>query len=305
MTISIQEIGTKLKDREFPRQITIELCAHCNMRCIMCPHPGMTRSKGLMADDLYRRCIDEIAVEDPDAEVWLADHGESLIIGEAIFEKIKYAKSRGLNKVFLNTNGMLLTQNISRGIIESGLDGLFFGLDAATKATHAKIRVGGNLDVILRNIDYLLAEKERQNKDTPDVWVQFIEMDENEHEMGAFVDFWKQKKVGIKLRNKLSWGGFINSPKVASRIDERIPCPWIMNLMHILWEGSVCRCTGDHENNYPMGNVLDSSIASIWRGPLRKERELHLNRRFDLVNDQCKVCIDWKVGAAERIASEL
>ena len=79
-----------------------------------------------MSEEIYRKSIDEVANTDPDTEVWLADHGESLIVGEDIIDKLSYAKSRGLRKVFLNTNGMLLTRAISRGLVENGLDGILF-----------------------------------------------------------------------------------------------------------------------------------------------------------------------------------
>jgi MoaA/NifB/PqqE/SkfB family radical SAM enzyme len=257
-----------------------------------------------MSDALYRRCIDEIASVEPNTEAWLADHGETLLIGRAIVDKVRYAKSKGLNKVFLNTNGMLLTPEISRGLVAEGLDGLFFGIDAVARETHARIRRGGDLEVILRNVDALLDAIARDGQKGPEVFVQFIEMDENEGEREAFIEYWKGKGVGVKVRRKLSWGGYIASPRVQNVPAERIPCPWIMSLMHVLWDGRVGRCTGDHECNYPMGNVLDSSIAAIWQGSLRVERKIHLDRQFDRLNDQCKKCLDWKVGAAERIKWE-
>jgi sulfatase maturation enzyme AslB (radical SAM superfamily) len=281
----------------------------------------MQRTKGFMSDELYRKCIDEVAAVDRDTQVWLADHGETLIIGQEIIDKVRHAKSQGLTQVYLNTNGMLLTPEISRGLVDAGLDGLFFGIDAATKETHAAIRRGGDLDTVLRNIDFVVQEIARtfppgghntsggQNAsgghNKPAVWVQFIEMDENEHEREAFAEYWaaevaKGKDVGVKIRRKLSWGGYIGSPAVRRAATERIPCPWIINLMHILWDGRVGRCTGDHECNYPMGNVYDSTISDIWTGPLRRERQIHLDYRFDLLNDQCQQCIDWGVGAAER-----
>lgn len=302
---TLQEIASTLRDTEFPRQITIELCAYCNLECIMCPHPTMQREKGFMSDDLYRKCIDEIAENDVDTQVWLADHGESLIIGEEIVGKVRYAKSKGLTQVYLNTNGMLLTPEISRGLIDAGLDGLFFGIDAATKETHAAIRRGGDLDTVVRNVEYIAQEVVRQGRDKPEVWVQFIEMDENEHERQLFAEYWKDKNVGVKIRRKLSWGGYIESSAVRRAATERIPCPWIMNLMHILWDGRVGRCTGDHECNHPMGNVYESTIKEIWTGPLRRERQLHLDYRFDLLNEQCQQCVDWAVGAAERRPSIL
>ncbi len=306
---SISEILRKIEgtlvEREFPRQITLELAAACNLRCIMCPHPSMTRQKGVMGDDLYRKCIDEVASRFRDTEVWLADHGESLLLGEAIVEKTRHAKDRGLPRVFLNSNGMLLTRGISRGLVEAGLDAIYFGIDASEPATYRRIRVGGDLETLKGNIDALIEERERAGSTKPEIWVQFIEMDENRGEREAFHRFWRRKKVGVKIRKKLSWGASIRSPAIEGLDERRIACPWIVNLMHVLWDGRVCRCSGDHECNHPMGDVRRSSIAEIWQGPLKAEREVHLRRDFEALGDQCRRCVDWKVGAAEKYHAEL
>jgi radical SAM protein with 4Fe4S-binding SPASM domain len=297
---SLREIGASLVDTDYPRQITFEISAHCNLQCIMCPHPDMTRRKGFMDEDLYRKCIDEVAAEAPETEVWLADHGESLIAGGALVERIRYAKFKDLPKVFLNTNGMLLDRPLAAGIVSAGLDMIVFGIDAYRAETYERIRVGGKLDAVIQNIDGLLQEKRLHQSAKPEVWVQFIEMEENWGERDEFQRFWTERGVGVKIRRKLSWGACIESPDLRVLETERIACPWLINLMHILWDGSVCRCSGDHECNYLMGNVRDQTIGGIWRGELRKERQIHLQGRFDLVNQQCQQCIDWKVGAAEK-----
>jgi len=280
MSRTLEEIAETLVDTAFPRQIDLELTAYCNLNCIMCPQPGLQRERGFMSDVLYRKCIDEISVESSDTEVWLAGQGDSLLVGDAVVEKVEYAKALGLSNVFLNTNGMLLTRDISRGFVAAGLDRIVFGIDAATAETHARIRVGGDLDTVVANVTQLLEEKAAAQKTRPDVWVQFIEMDENDGEREAFVEFWRKRDVGIKLRRKL------------------------INLMHVFWDGRVGRCSGDHECRHCMGDVTTGSIGGIWRGPRKKEREIHLQRRFDLLNDQCQRCIDWKVGVAEKLYAE-
>jgi len=304
MSRTLEEIAETLVDTAFPRQIDLELTAYCNLNCIMCPQPGLQRERGFMSDVLYRKCIDEISVESSDTEVWLAGQGDSLLVGDAVVEKVEYAKALGLSNVFLNTNGMLLTRDISRGFVAAGLDRIVFGIDAATAETHARIRVGGDLDTVVANVTQLLEEKAAAQKTRPDVWVQFIEMDENDGEREAFVEFWRKRDVGIKLRRKLSWGAYVESKSVEDFDVERIPCPWLINLMHVFWDGRVGRCSGDHECRHCMGDVTTGSIGGIWRGPRKKEREIHLQRRFDLLNDQCQRCIDWKVGVAEKLYAE-
>ncbi|MXX04767.1 MAG: hypothetical protein F4Z49_13630, partial [Gemmatimonadetes bacterium] len=45
----------------FPEVISIEGSSYCNADCIMCPRELLSRKKGNMPMDLYRKIIDECA----------------------------------------------------------------------------------------------------------------------------------------------------------------------------------------------------------------------------------------------------
>lgn len=52
--------------------------------------------------------------------------GEPLAIADLLLELIRYAKRLGLNNLNLNTNGCLLTPDISEALIESGIGRSYF-----------------------------------------------------------------------------------------------------------------------------------------------------------------------------------
>jgi hypothetical protein len=85
------------------------------------------------------------------------------------------------------------------------VDLVVFGVDGFTGATYEKIRVGGDRDVLYANIQYLLAARDRRPGKRTEVQVQFIEMDENEHELDDFQLYWLERGAVVKLRKKLSW----------------------------------------------------------------------------------------------------
>ena len=102
-----------------PAEIWIEPTNFCNLRCKMCPQSGgLTREKGFMNLELYKKIIDEVGKWKP--IIKLFNLGEPLLHPE-IVNMIKYAKKKGCY-VMINTNATLLNEKKSIDIINSGLD---------------------------------------------------------------------------------------------------------------------------------------------------------------------------------------
>jgi hypothetical protein len=261
----------------------------------------MRRPKGRMPFELWKRCADQIAHASPRTECWFSFIGEPLIEADLLFRMIRYGKSVGLRSLNVNTNGMLLTADLVEPLLASGADLIVFGIDGLSPETFERIRVGAVRDTVYENVERLL-EARRARGSGPEVQVQFITMDENEHELAAFKPYWLARGATLKVRNKLSWGGKFETP-VCVPPEDRIPCPWAVTMMHVFWDGRVPRCPGDTEGEGGVGNAWDEPIATLWKR-LGAYREKHLAYRFDLLPDRCQECKDWMTGAAERIRAQ-
>ena len=149
-----------LRQKFFPglRRIDIETYNVCNLRCIMCSHPNMTREKVQMGMDLFKKIVDE-AVASGVRGACLSNCNEPLL-DPLLFERIKYAKSRGMQDVVCVSNGTLLTRDKVDKLLDSGLDSIYFSFDGATKDTYEKIRVGANFKKTRGNILRLIRERE-------------------------------------------------------------------------------------------------------------------------------------------------
>jgi radical SAM protein with 4Fe4S-binding SPASM domain len=124
-------------------------------------------------------------------------------------------------------------------------------------------------------------------------------MDENEHEVEAFRRYWTQRGAHVKIREKLSWTGFVPAANLTRDYSQRIACPWVNNTCAIHWNGDVVACAVDNEGGFIAGNVNEQSIAEIWRGPLRKLRATHRKHVWDDLPALCQACLDWQaVGAS-------
>jgi pyruvate-formate lyase-activating enzyme/acyl carrier protein len=294
----LSKIAQTLQELPFPTKFAVEVTAHCNLACAMCHHPAMQRPKGRMPLELWKRCADQVAATSPRTECWFSFCGEPLMEPDLLLSMLEYGKSAGLRSLNINTNGILLTPDLAGTILDSGVNLIVFGVDGFTQDTYGRIRIRGDRDVLYGNIEYLLRERAARGNG-PEIQVQFIEMNENMHELKAFKAYWLERGATVKVRNKLSWGGKFDTPLCIAP-EERIACPWAMTMMHVFWDGRVPRCPGDTEGVEGAGNAWDEPLAVLWQR-LGIYRGLHLKHEFDKLPERCQDCKDWMTGAAQRI----
>ncbi|MBA7702331.1 GTP 3',8-cyclase [subsurface metagenome] len=166
-----------------PQEVAIENTNACNLRCITCPHSKMRRSVGFMDKELYKKIIDE-CVQLKIRHVSLGGFGEPLL-DSSFIDKVIYAK-QGVEYLSTITNGMLLTQELGKELVKSGLDLLRVSIDAATSKTYTKVRPPGKLEIVEENLRKFIEVRDQQKKGKPIVEVRFVPTPENIHEIAIF-----------------------------------------------------------------------------------------------------------------------
>ena len=101
----------------YPHFIELELTNHCQLDCIMCPHPQMTRPQGFMDINLLKKIIDQVRGHSKDS--YLHVQGESLLHPDLI-ECINYVADAGI-RTSLATNMMLLDKEMTHKLLDSKL----------------------------------------------------------------------------------------------------------------------------------------------------------------------------------------
>jgi radical SAM protein with 4Fe4S-binding SPASM domain len=114
-----------------------ELTKGCNLRCIHCRASATELSS---PDDLstqaVRNIIDQIAaVSTP---ILVLSGGEPLFRSD-IYELARYGTEKGL-RIALATNGTLVTEEVARKIVESGVQRVAISLDGVDAKTHDAFR---------------------------------------------------------------------------------------------------------------------------------------------------------------------
>lgn len=292
----LEGVKQTLEKYPYPVDIIVEVTRFCNLACIMCPYPVLERPQGEMSFETFKKIVDETARENPEARIWLAIMGEPLLVGEKLADYIRYAKEQGISEVCLNTNAVFMTARMTEKLIASGLDKILVSIDGFSKESYDQIRVGGDYELVKKNVETALELKRASGSATPEIIAQFIVMDENQHEVEAFKDYWLSKGATVKIRPKLGWGDAIQSSVLddVAEETERFPCAWLTRTVSIHWDGSFSQCDADHEGLYSPGHLDRNTIKEVWEGVLAERRQRHWNGDYQF--KPCDTCKDWLAG---------
>jgi MoaA/NifB/PqqE/SkfB family radical SAM enzyme len=144
-----------------PRPVTslnrvyVEVTNQCNLNCSTCMRNVWNVEFGCMSLDTFERVLVGIDAFSPNPEIFLGGYGEPLSNPDCL-PMIMRAKSKGL-RVSLITNGILLSEEISRQLIDLKLDMLWVSLDGASAECYADVRLGNELHHVIENLKCLRA----------------------------------------------------------------------------------------------------------------------------------------------------
>ncbi len=174
-----------------PRSLFIEVTGLCNLHCTICHRSYIKEELSAMTLNTFV----EVAKIFPFVEsVSLMGIGEPLT-NKRILTMVSMCKSHGLSVGF-NSNGVLLTSNLIRGLISSGLDNFVFSVDGATKETYERIRVGSDFDRVIDNIVAFFEMKEKLGRKNPTLGLEFVVTTRNIHELLPYINLAKNTGIG-------------------------------------------------------------------------------------------------------------
>lgn len=297
-----KEYEDKIIIRDYPYSICVEITAYCNLRCKICPNHSLKREKGYMDMGLFRKIAEETADKFPKSKFWMNGLGEPLLHKDFI-SMVKYATDVGIKNTFINTNAMLLDKKMLDSLIESGIHGIVVSIDGFSKEAYESIRIGGNRELVYRNVMNALECIHSVVGDSPVLEVQFIEMPSIINEKEQWYEFWKDKGANIKFQTYATWGGKVDC--MEENMLNRYACGDSNNLF-VLWDGRIPYClSGDPECEDQLGNANTENLYDIW---LRKSHTFsyyHKSHQFDKLPLSCQRCPDWHTIPARHIAANV
>ena len=297
----------RIYDSPFPISFEIEGSYHCNLKCPFCARVinVSERESKHMSEDLWSKILKES--QENNLRSILLDHEAESLMNPRIFEMIESAKNAGIIDIWLHTNANMLTQEFSEKLIDCGLTKINFSIDAFSEETYKVLRVGGDYEKVLDNIDNFLKLKLKKNAHFLRVRISFVSQKENEHEKKPFFDYWKAKK-GVNIiafQKYIDFSPFekpdedwdLSEKELERKYESAFPfhCsqPWENNVIDV--DGNYMPCgqpVRDHTKNFVLGNLNSGdTIKSCWNGPkMEVLKELHQKGEW-YKNPMCRICV--------------
>jgi len=173
-------------------KVYIEPTSRCNLTCRTCIRNAWKESQGDISAETWNKIIESLKDLPSRPDVFFGGFGEPLLLSN-IAGMVKQAKGLA-NRVELITNGILLTEERSRDLIEAGLDILWISVDGATPENYADVRLGAALPQVLENIQrtaYMRNEISRK----PEIGISFVAMRRNIADLPSLIKM--STKLGV------------------------------------------------------------------------------------------------------------
>ncbi len=272
----------------FPPCLQIEPSSICNYRCVFCFETDKTFTAkkngfmGTMKLDLFKKIIDD--AEGKIEFISLASRGEPLV-SKNINEMLSYTKDKFLN-LKVNTNASLLDEEKCHAILQGSVQTIVFSADAAENDLYKKIRVNGDLNKVLKNIELFqnirLKHYPKQKIISRVSGVKFSK----EQNFESMKSLWSQLVDQVAFVEYNPWENTYLRPP--NNVVE--PCSDLWRRMFIWWDGKANPCDTDYKSYLSIGEYSKLNISDLWKSDkYNKLRESHLNRNRKSFNP-CKSC---------------
>lgn len=286
----------RIKLNSYPCLLQIEASTRCNLRCRMCQRESsiFDEPQKDMSMDTFSKIVPVFPYI---CQSSIFGIGEPLL--NRNFNKMFTSLRENLVDVLFYTNGMLITEKMSKVWVERGLRDIIFSLDGTSAAKVEDLRKGLSFEKVLDKIRMINRYKELYHKRLPNIRVSYTAMKSNIKElpdmvrlskelgagkiivtfMVAFIEEFRQESLyyhqeltnkvfkeaillGKKLGVDVQVPGFFSLSKEKGAA-QRGPClePWTSS--YIFHDGKVRPCCFTDQI---MGDLKKQSFEEIWNG---------------------------------------
>jgi len=257
-----------------PPYLQIEPVSYCNYRCVFCYQVDRqyfrksASSMGVIDPGLFREILEEATgkVE----FLSLASRGEPLL--HPRFDELMAATAGRFLALKINTNAAVLDEGKARAILDSGVGTLVFSADAASPELYKKLRVGGDLSRVQRNIERFQEIKAREYPHSRLITrVSGVRVND-EQSMDSMQSFWGNMVDQVAFVAYNPWENIYAAPE--NNLLE--PCSDLWRRMFVWWDGVVNPCDSDYKSSLSVGR-WGGKLKDMWlASPYQELRAAHV-----------------------------
>ncbi len=169
--------------RSFPPTVQVETTTRCNLNCLFCQRNRHPEQHGDLAAELVAPIV---ALSRRVRETVLFGYGEPLLSGTfySLLERVKSGR------VSFTTNGQLFDADTARRTLAASRRPIYsitFSIDGAEPETYAALRRGARFERVWENLAVAAEEARNGGRGWPQVWINFVAMKRNVHELPGLV----------------------------------------------------------------------------------------------------------------------
>lgn len=287
----ISERKRRFLEKRPPSIVQVETTTACNAECIMCPHNKISRAKGHLEFEIYKKVVDECSQYSPYLKTFFPFLNGELFLTPDWDKYLSYGIGKlPFAEVGIFTNGSLLhTGNIDK-LINIKPDWINISFDGTSKETYETIRRKLKFDIVESNILQLIAKRDASGLSKPRVTISIVEMEQTKPGLSKFFSKWSSVVDKVTVEPYSNWIDIKEGITHDVKRGHRKPCSRLWYNFTVLNSGDVVICCLDYNGEIVIGNIKKQSVKEIWAGEKMAElRKLHLRRQFSQI-PLCKNC---------------
>ena len=273
---------------DYPPYLQIEPTSICNFRCVFCfeTDPTFTDNSngymGQMTLGLFKNIIDQ-AVGNIEF-ISLASRGEPLICKD-IIPMLEFTRGKFLN-LKINTNASLLDEARCHAILSGGVKTVVFSADAAEEPLYSKLRVNGNLSIVMENIERFQKIRQTQYPDLSVITRVSGVKFSDEQDIDSMQTVWGGLVDQVAFVQYNPWENVYSQP--ANNLTE--PCSDLWRRMFIWWDGKSNPCDVDYKSTLSQGSIKELCLSELWRSPDYEELRVDHSNNKRSGRKPCTAC---------------
>ena len=315
-------------DLSMPQKLYVEPTSKCNFHCRICfRNQWINEKPAHMSMRTYQSLLKGAEGLASLKEFFFAGMGEPLFHPN-IVDMLEAIPTRF--KKSLLTNASLLTPEMSKRLLRAGLDELWVSMDSFSDNTYSDIQVGGNFEMIRRNLETFNYLRSRTTLN-----ITFVVTAENLNELdriNAFADNIDADLINISHaipsfpikrdetlydRDDIPIGKMQRFAYKSVQLNENL-CPFVSeNALFVRSDGEVIPCMQllhntktylfDEERtitSFGYGNVNSASLEEIWNGEEFRAFRHRVNTFYFPFCTVCWGCEDRKQNLSDCFTGE-
>ncbi len=282
-----------------PFALLLDVCNLCNFKCRFCSfhHKGaeLTFPKMSMKLAQAQKLIDDIASFGRPLKMLRIVGGGEPLLNHELSEIIAYAKKKKItNHIEMLTNGSLLSPELNRRLVDSGLDRLRVSIEGISAEQYQDIaEVKLNWEMFLNNLrDFY------EHKGSCEVYIKIMDVAvPTEAQQNMFysifgslcdqlgIEYVMPTYDGIEREFTIGSAKGLHGNPVSRQVSV---CPFPFYSIMVSPDGMVTPCCADWKRDIVLGNAFEESIVSIWNGSHRA----FLERMVKNGRQGCRACVE-------------